>query len=117
MTRNKTKRTISKQIKKKVIDVESEEESVEQSEEQSVEQSEEQSEEESEEESSESESDDKHEDQLLKHDDIMNISFEDINDKFCYGNYCGIKVVIMKENGYINVTKICNDSMKEIGSK
>lgn len=32
--------------------------------------------------------------------------YEDINAKFGYGEYLGFKVIIMKENGYINVTKM-----------
>jgi len=39
-------------------------------------------------------------------DDIMKISFKDINDDYCWGRYGPFKVIIMKENGYINATKM-----------
>ncbi len=48
--------------------------------------------------------------------DIRNISFKDINDDYSWGKYGDFKVIMMKSNGYINATKICNDAM-ENGSK
>jgi hypothetical protein len=36
---------------------------------------------------------------------IMNIVFKDINDDYAWGKYGDFKVIIMKENGYINATK------------
>ena len=38
---------------------------------------------------------------------LTKISYEEINDKFSYGNYLGVKVILMKENGYVNATKLC----------
>lgn len=43
------------------------------------------------------------------------IIFKDINDKFAYGMYLDIEVIIMKENGYINATRLCSDISKIIG--
>lgn len=40
---------------------------------------------------------------------MQSIIYESINDKFGYGEYLGFKVIIMKENGYINATRMCND--------
>lgn len=39
--------------------------------------------------------------------DISNICFEDIDEKFQSVNFCGFKVILMKKNGYINATKLC----------
>ncbi len=39
---------------------------------------------------------------------IINISVKDINDEYAYGDYAGFKVIIMKENGYINATHMCS---------
>lgn len=41
-------------------------------------------------------------------DDINNIAFEKINDKYFYGKYGTFKV-IMDKKGYINVTRMCTD--------
>lgn len=38
--------------------------------------------------------------------DIRNIIFKDINEDYAWGKYGDFKVIIMKENGYINVTKM-----------
>ena len=38
---------------------------------------------------------------------LSDIAFEDINDKYCYGQYADFKVIMMKKNGYINATKMC----------
>lgn len=40
---------------------------------------------------------------------MQSIIYESINEKFGYGEYLGFKVIIMKENGYINATRMCND--------
>lgn len=40
--------------------------------------------------------------------DMREIIFEDIDDNFSRGNYLDLEVVIMKKNGYINATKMCN---------
>jgi len=53
----------------------------------------------------------------LKNNDIRNICFEDINEKYSYGKFGGFNVILMKENGYINATKLCQDAMTETGSK
>ena len=44
------------------------------------------------------------------------VVFEDINDKFCYGDYNGFKIIIMKKNGYINATKMCQDIGEQTGA-
>lgn len=44
--------------------------------------------------------------------DMLSIIFEDINDKYAYGQYGEIKVMIMKKNGYVNATKLCALSKK-----
>ena len=46
-----------------------------------------------------------------------NIKFKDINDKYSYGKYGDFKVIVMKKNGYINATKICNDAVTKNGTK
>jgi hypothetical protein len=47
---------------------------------------------------------------------INDLVFENINDKYAWGNYGEFKVMIMKENGYINVTKLCKSGGKEFKS-
>jgi hypothetical protein len=47
---------------------------------------------------------------------INDLVFENINDKYAWGNYGEFKVMIMKENGYINVTKLCKSGGKEFFS-
>ena len=42
------------------------------------------------------------------------IIFQDINDQYSYGLYMGITVMIMKSNGYINGTKLCVASKKDL---
>jgi len=46
-------------------------------------------------------------------DAIQNIIFEDINDVYAYGKYGDFNVIIMKDNGYINATKLCKDAHKD----
>jgi hypothetical protein len=40
------------------------------------------------------------------------VVFESIGNEYYWGDYAGIKVLIMKENGYVNATKMCNDENK-----
>jgi len=44
---------------------------------------------------------------------LSNIIFEEINEEYGYGLYLGIKVIIMKKNGYVNATKLCADGGKQ----
>lgn len=44
--------------------------------------------------------------------DIQNIIFEDINDKFAWGDYGGFRVIIMKKNGFINASQLAKDAGK-----
>jgi uncharacterized coiled-coil protein SlyX len=44
---------------------------------------------------------------------LRDLIFENINDKYAWGNYGEFKVMMMRENGYINVTKLCTDGGKE----
>lgn len=48
---------------------------------------------------------------------LKDIAFEDINDEYCYGQYADFKVIMMKKNGYINATKMCQDISEETGVK
>ena len=43
---------------------------------------------------------------------LIEIIFEHIDDKYAYGKYGEFKVIIMKENRYINATKLCNETGK-----
>ncbi len=57
--------------------------------------------------------------QIVKNDDdtdIKNIIFEKINDKYYWGKY-GDFEVIMNLDGYINVTKLCNEAKTKKGGK
>lgn len=51
--------------------------------------------------------------QIKLFNNIKNIIFEDLNDEYAYGKLGPFKVLIMKENGYINATKLCNNAGKE----
>jgi hypothetical protein len=44
---------------------------------------------------------------------MANIVLEDINDIYAYGNLGEFNIIVMKENGYINATKICKEGGKE----
>jgi hypothetical protein len=44
---------------------------------------------------------------------LRDLIFENINDKYSWGNYGEFKVLMMRENGYINVTKLCKEGGKE----
>jgi hypothetical protein len=46
-------------------------------------------------------------DYSLKKDDMRNIIFEKIDNKYSYGKYGPFKVTMMSKNGYINATKLC----------
>jgi hypothetical protein len=50
-------------------------------------------------------------------DEQKDITFEDINDEYCYCKYMEFNVIMMKKNGYINATKMCQDISEETGSK
>ena len=43
---------------------------------------------------------------------IKDLIFENINDKYAWGNYGEFKVLMMRENGFINVTKLCMEGEK-----
>ncbi|AUV58009.1 hypothetical protein [Bandra megavirus] len=56
---------------------------------------------------------------IIKNDDesnIMNIVFERINDEYYWGQYGNFKV-IMNSDGYVNVTKLCDESKTKSGGK
>ena len=42
---------------------------------------------------------------------IKNIIFRNINENYSVGKYGDFRVIIMRENGYINATKLCADAM------
>jgi hypothetical protein len=44
---------------------------------------------------------------------LRDLIFENIDDKYAWGNYGEFKVMMMRENGYINVTKLCKEGGKE----
>lgn len=48
---------------------------------------------------------------------LKDIAFEDINDEYCYGNYGDFKVIMIKKNGYINATEMCNNISEQTESK
>jgi hypothetical protein len=43
---------------------------------------------------------------------ISDICYEQIKGDFWFASYLGLKVVMMKSNGYINATKLCSDGGK-----
>ena len=49
--------------------------------------------------------------------DIRNVIFKDINDDYAWGKYGNFKVIMMKENGYINATKLCAEATTKNGNK
>jgi hypothetical protein len=51
-------------------------------------------------------------DEEITDNDIKNIIFKPISDKCSYGKYGEFNVILMNKNGYINVTKLCNDANK-----
>jgi len=48
--------------------------------------------------------------------DIREICFRDINEHYSLGKYNKFTVTIMKKNGYINATKLCQEIGRELGS-
>ena len=40
------------------------------------------------------------------------VAFEDINDKYAWANYGQFKLIMMKKNGYVNATKMCDEGGK-----
>src|SRR5437773_1425351 len=40
---------------------------------------------------------------------ISEVAFEQIQDNYWYGAYGEFRVIMMKDTGYINATKMCND--------
>jgi hypothetical protein len=39
---------------------------------------------------------------------LEHIAFEDINETYCYGMYYDFKIIMIKSNGYVNATQMCN---------
>jgi len=37
------------------------------------------------------------------------VAFQDINDEYAWVNYGEFKLIMMKNNGYVNVTKMCDE--------
>ncbi len=48
---------------------------------------------------------------------LTDIAFEAINDEYSYGKYSDFTVIMMKKNGYINATEMCNNITEQTGSK
>ncbi|AEQ32473.1 KilA-N domain-containing protein [Megavirus chiliensis] len=51
--------------------------------------------------------------QLYSDNDIRNVIYEDINDKFSCGKLGDFNVIIMKKNGFVNATNLCKNIKKE----
>jgi hypothetical protein len=45
---------------------------------------------------------------------LNEIIFDHIDDRYAYGKYSDFTVIIMKENRYINATKLCKEYGKEL---
>ena len=41
------------------------------------------------------------------------VAFQDVNEEYAWVNYGEFKLLMMKRNGYVNVTKMCDDGGKE----
>ena len=46
---------------------------------------------------------------IMSNSDIRSIIYEDIDNDFSWGQYFEFKVIIMKRNGFINATKLCQN--------
>ncbi|AZL89611.1 KilA-N domain-containing protein [Megavirus baoshan] len=51
--------------------------------------------------------------ELYSDNDIRNVIYENINDKYSYGKLGDFNVIIMKKNGYVNATNLCKNIKKE----
>ena len=40
------------------------------------------------------------------------VAFQDINEQYAWVNYGQFKLLMMKRNGYVNVTKMCDEGDK-----
>lgn len=49
-------------------------------------------------------------------DNIRLAEFENIDEKFAWVYYGQIKLIIMKDNGYVHVSKLCNEGGKKYGN-
>ena len=49
---------------------------------------------------------------LLSSSECLKVCFEQIRDNYWYGAYGDFRVVMMKDNGWVNVTKMCKDGGK-----
>lgn len=47
-----------------------------------------------------------------QNENLNDIIYEDINNEFAKGKYFDFEVIIMKSNGYINASKLCNNDNK-----
>ena len=54
----------------------------------------------------------KHQLQKMSNNNNHLVAFEDINDKYAWANYGQFKLIMMKENGYVNVTRMCDEGGK-----
>src|SRR5438552_2989811 len=44
---------------------------------------------------------------------LSNIAYQQIDENYCFVKYVNFKVLLMKDSGYINVTKLCKDGNKQ----
>ena len=47
---------------------------------------------------------------------ISDIAYEQIKDNFWFGSYADCKVVLMKDCGWVNATKMCNEGGKRLSN-
>ena len=40
------------------------------------------------------------------------VAFQDVNEEYAWVNYGQFKLLMMKRNGYVNVTKMCDEGGK-----
>jgi hypothetical protein len=50
----------------------------------------------------------------FEYDNLRDIIYENINEHYGRGKYAGLEVIIMKKNGYVNATKLCQLGGKEL---
>ncbi len=61
--------------------------------------------------------DDESDNNVYEDNDIRNIIIEDINDNYSKGKFGNFHVVIMKKNGYMNATKLCDNISNKYKNK
>lgn len=51
---------------------------------------------------------------MFKIESLSSIVYKSIDEEYGWGTYCGLSILIRKTNGFVNVSRLCQDGGKNL---